>query len=123
VYALNLKTGGIAWKNPLIGGGALWPAGSYIYTINNYAQLVAVKQSSGRVKWVQNLPYTVLSGPILVNSELYVASSDGRLLVFSPTDGRQIREISIPKGRYTLPIAVKGQLFLLADSGKLLELS
>jgi outer membrane protein assembly factor BamB len=123
MYALNLKTGNVVWDTPLVGGGTLWPAGDYIYTINNNSQLIAVKRSSGGVKWVQDIPYKTLSGPILVNNDLYVTAYAGKLLVFSTTDGRQIREISIPKGRYAQPIAVKNQLLLLSDSGKLLELS
>lgn len=120
IYALDLRDGRVEWENPSVGGNQFWLGGDYIYTINDYAQLVAVNKFSGKVKWIQDLPSKpTFSSPILVNNKLYVASSKGKLLAFSPIDGNKLIEQDIPSGKYARPIATQSGLFLLSDTGKL----
>lgn len=120
IYALDLRDGKVEWENPSVGGNSFWLSGDYIYTINEYSQLSAVNKFSGKVKWIQDLPSKpTFSSPILVNNKLYVSSSKGNLLVFSPIDGSKLSEQDIPRGKYARPIATQSGLFLLSDAGKL----
>ena len=120
IYALDLRDGKVEWENPSVGGSPFWLAGNYIYSINLYSQLVAVNKLSGKVKWIQNLSSDpIFSSPILINKKLYVASSKGKLLVFSPIDGTPLEEINIPSGKYARPVAVQNGFFLLSENGKM----
>jgi outer membrane protein assembly factor BamB len=121
LYALNLKTGNVVWTNHYAGGNEIWIAGDYIFCMNKNSQLSAVNKLTGKVKWIQDLPNdSFYTSPIIINSELFVASSSGSLLTFSPFTGKQIRSQEIAAGRYSDPIATSAGLFLLSEKGKLL---
>jgi outer membrane protein assembly factor BamB len=121
LYALDLKTGTIIWNNYYAGGNEIWLAGSYIFSVNKSSQLSAINKFTGKVKWIQNLyEETISSRPILVNNELFVVSSEGRLLVFSPLTGEKLKQLQVAKVRYSTPIATQDGLFLLSAKGNLL---
>ena len=123
--AINVHTGHIDWSHKNGGGGSsLWIAGNFIYSINKDSQLLAVYKETGTVKWIYDLPQNQdlpikFSGPVLINSQLYVASSEGKIIIVSPSTGQKIRDIKIPYGSYAIPIAIDNSIYLLSSSGTL----
>jgi len=120
LFALNLKTGNVEWGNHYAGGNPIWVAGDYIFVANKNSQLAALEKTTGKVKWIQELPDdTVTLRPIIANKELFVLSSEGKLLVFSPSTGKKVRENQVAVGRYASPIAIQSGLYLLSAEGHL----
>ena len=120
LYALNLGTGNIEWSNHSAGGNSIWLAGDYIFSVNKKSQLAAINKFTGKLKWIQNLSEDVISSrPIIVNKKLFIISSKGKALIFSPFTGKKIKEVQIAQRRYSAPIAVSSGLYLLSEQGDL----
>jgi outer membrane protein assembly factor BamB len=130
MFAVNVSTGQIKWTNDSIGGNKFaWIAGDYIYSVNKYNQLTAVLKQTGHVKWATDLvekttiknksnkDKVVISGPVMVNSMLYLTNSEGKLSVFNPISGAKLSEYSISKNVYSPPIAVGDKIYFINNSG------
>src|SRR3546814_19423216 len=97
MVALELNTGQRIWEINIAGISTPWVAGEWIFVVTDQGQLLAVARSSGRVKWMTQLPRWqdeedkkgALSwvGPVLAGERLILASSDGRIVNVSPYDG------------------------------------
>src|SRR3546814_11213592 len=98
MVALELNTGQRIWEINIAGISTPWVAGEWIFVVTDQGQLLAVARSSGRVKWLTQLPRWqdeedkkgALSwvGPVLAGERLIIASPDGRYVTVSPYTGR-----------------------------------
>jgi outer membrane protein assembly factor BamB len=134
-FAIDINTGNIEWYSDSVGGNKYaWYANDFIFTINKYSQLVAAYKIDGAIKWVLDLTpfekktkkknkklgnYITYSGPIMINSSLYIVSSEGTLLQVDPKNGKLMNQYSIPKDIYT-PLLVSGdKAYLFNNNGSL----
>lgn len=115
--------------------GALNPplvAGGSVFVVNDENRLVRLEASSGAVIWAEQMPYftkdkpTKLSaisahyGPVLAGGHIVVASSDGVLRLFNPTDGALAGSVALPGGAASAPALAQGMLFVVNAKGQLL---
>jgi outer membrane protein assembly factor BamB len=129
--ALSASSGDPIWA---AGEGALGPVavgGGSIFLVNDEAQLVRLDASTGEVIWAVQMPYFVDEkvkrrkgiyahfGPVLAGGRVMVASSDGFLRAFDPTDGSLAHTAEIPGGAATQPAVAGGVLFVVGGNGQL----
>jgi outer membrane protein assembly factor BamB len=124
LFAVNATDGRVLWVKRGASGISIWVSGDYIYSINKDQQLVAIYRDTGAIKWIHDMTSKAgtprFSGPIMINSQLYVASSDGVLTVIAPKTGKKISEVKIKVDDYSNPVVVNDKMYLLSSSGRLL---
>ena len=131
--AFDLFSGERRWT---IQEGALdmpWAAGDSVYFVSDLNELVRVDAATGERVWAVDLPGWVPTrrpmsrrdksyanhGPILVGGHLAVASSDGLIRYFRPSDGALAGSTEIPGGATTRPIVAGGTMYVVSRKGTL----
>jgi outer membrane protein assembly factor BamB len=130
-FALDTESGKLIWS---AGEGALapvLPVGGSVFLVNDEARLVRLDASTGTVIWNVEMPYFVKEkikkrktitahyGPVLAGGRLVVASGDGILRFFNPTDGTLISTTEIPGGAASQPALASGVLYIVSGKGQL----
>jgi len=130
--ALDAGSGTALWS---VGEGAMGPlavAGGSVFLVNDEARLVRLDAATGETIWAVEMPYFTTEkakkrksihahyGPVLAGGRLWVASSDGLLRGFSPTDGSLVATAEIPGGAATQPAVAGGTLYVVSGRGQLL---
>jgi len=127
--AIDLRSGGRAWDEPI--GGISMPAvaGDFVFVISTDNRLVCLTRDEGRIRWVTQLDrwenvekkrYPILwVGPILGGNKLIIASNDGRILAVSPSNGAIMNAIDAGDAISVAPIIANGTLYVLTDAGDL----
>jgi outer membrane protein assembly factor BamB len=129
MVAVELITGQRAWEVNIGGLSTPWVVGDWIFVVTDRAQLLAVARSSGRIRWISQLPRYHNSqkrtgpiywrGPILAGNRLILTGSNGDIILASPVDGtiqttwRHGASMSLP------PIVSNNTLLILDNEGKL----
>ncbi len=131
IAAFDLATGQQLWSAR---DGAMSPvlvAGNSVFAISDESRLIRLDLASGGKVWEVPMPDFVDArikrqdrvwahhGPVLANSRLYVASSDGALRVFDPGSGALIGQGAIPGGAGTAPVVAGGTLYVTGRDGLL----
>jgi outer membrane protein assembly factor BamB len=129
--ALDTESGKLLWS---AGEGALAPVlavGGSVFLVNDEARLVRLDASTGDVIWNVEMPYFVKEkvkkrkaitahyGPVLAGGRLVVASGDGILRFFNPTDGALVSTLDLPGGAAAQPALAGGVLYVVSNKGQL----
>ncbi|MBB94520.1 MAG: quinoprotein [Rhodobacteraceae bacterium] len=131
IAALDTDTGERRWTAPFGAVTPVWPVGGSLFALTDSNQLVRMNASDGTPVWAVDLPrYTkdkplgrgpvfAHYGPILAGSRIWVASNDGFLRAFSPTDGSLLASIEVPGGATTDPVVAGNTLYVVGTKGQL----
>lgn len=148
MVAVELITGQRAWEINIGGLSTPWVAGDWVFVVTDRAQLLAIARSSGRIRWVSQLPGfrrppehrepsradiaagrtgTVRPGvdpiywrgPVLAGNRLVLAGSNGNILFVSPTDGTIQATVEHRVPISLPPIVANNTLLVLDDEGRL----
>jgi len=129
--AIDAGTGARIWTAT---EGALNPplvVGGSVFVVNDEARLVRMDAATGEVLWQAEMPYFVNEkpkrqkaifahyGPVLAGGRIAVASSDGLLRLFNPTDGALVATAQIPGGAASAPALAGGSLYVVSGRGQL----
>lgn len=129
--AMSASSGDRIWS---AGEGALGPvvvAGGSVFLVNDQAELVRLDAATGEVIWAVEMPYFTKEkvkrrkaiyahyGPVLAGGRIMVASSDGQLRAFDPTNGSMTYTTEIPGGASAQPAAAGGVLYVVGGNGQL----
>lgn len=129
--ALATDTGARIWTAKEGAFSDLAVGGGSVFLVNDEARLVRLNAATGETIWSVELPYFVNPkprrregifahyGPILAGGRVAVASSDGMLRFFSPTDGRLVGTAAIPGGAAAPPVVAGGVLYVVGTGGQL----
>jgi outer membrane protein assembly factor BamB len=135
---VNRETGERIWT--ILDGayGPVWPAGDSIFFVSDRGELVRATADRGEKIWSVPLPqfypnrnwfgdrtpFRAIThfGPILAGNRLWIASGDGMLRAYSPTDGSLLVKITLPAGAAAPPVVAGGLMFLVTEKGQLLAL-
>jgi outer membrane protein assembly factor BamB len=113
--------------------GAMGPfaiAGDSLFMVNDEARLVRLEADTGAVIWSVEMPYFEAEkikkrkaivahyGPVLAGGRLWVASSDGLLTAYSPTDGNLIYQTALPGGAASQPALAGGVMYVVTTKGQ-----
>ena len=129
MVAVELITGQRAWEVNIGGLSTPWVVGDWIFVVTDRAQLLAVARSSGRIRWISQLPRyhnpnnrsgpIYWRGPILAGNRLVLAGSNGNLIFASPVDGTVQTTVEHHAAISLPPIVSNNTLLILDDEGKL----
>lgn len=129
--ALEVGSGRRVWTARDGAMGPVWPAGDSIFAVTDLNELVRIDASDGKRIWGVPLPNfvkkrpraqaTVFShhGPIVAGGRVIVASEDGALRSYDPTNGSLISTAEIPGGATTAPVVAGGILYVVSTKGQL----
>lgn len=129
MVALDLVSGQRVWELNIAGISTPWVAGDWVFVATDDARLVAVQRTTGRIKWINQLPQfekpksrsglISYSGPVLAGGRLILLGSNGTLINFDPVTGSFQSQTQIGE-RISLPPVVAGStLYILDDTGRL----
>ena len=88
--------------------------------------MLAINKATGDILWATAIelggkpsevtPYS----PILLNNQLVVALSNGRVLTYNPQDGQKTNMIDLDEKLNSAPIAAQGYIIFATTKAKLL---
>lgn len=131
LVAFNAGNGERLWTAAEGALNPVWPAGDSIFATSDRNELLRLDAGSGQIIWRIELPGFIKDrsnrrdeivahhGPILAGGRLVVASNDGLLRSFSPTDGQLLATTEIPGGATTGPVVADQVLYVVSTSGQL----
>ncbi|HYI49590.1 MAG TPA: PQQ-binding-like beta-propeller repeat protein [Allosphingosinicella sp.] len=148
MVAIELITGQRAWEVNIGGLSTPWVAGDWVFVVTDKAQLLAVARSSGRIRWISQLPgfrrpprartpsgsdmaagrtSTVRPGegplywrgPVLAGNRLVLTGSNGNIIFASPVDGTIQTTVEHGTPISLPPIVSNNTLIVLDDEGRL----
>lgn len=129
---LDAGSGERIWSTGEGATGPMVVAGGSLFLLNDEARLVRLDADTGATIWEVALPYFVAQkpkkrrdifahyGPVLAGGRLWVASSDGVLRSFLPTNGALVGSFELPGGAATQPAVANGTLYVVSTRGDLL---
>lgn len=129
--AIDATTGKRKWEATEGAVNTIAVAGGSIFLVNDENRLVRLDASTGDVIWATEMPLYPQEkprkrksiyahyGPVMAGGHLVVASSDGLLRLFDPTNGALVGTSQMPAGAATAPVVVGGTLFVVGEDGKL----
>ena len=129
--ALSLAGGERRWVARDGAIGPVWPAGDSVFAISDLNELVRLDANTGQRIWGVPLPNFVKDkpkrqsevfahyGPIIAGGRVIIASNDGKLRSFDPTNGALVGSVEIPGGATTAPVVAGGTLYVVSSKGQL----
>ena len=130
MMAMDLRQGGRAWQAEIGGVEMPWAAGDYIFLVTNDSQLVCLRRSDGRIRWVTPLPRFAdpenqeepirWRGPVLAGDRLIIAGSHGEVMSVSPYDGKLLGFITLSDGVAVPPVVANTYSARVAPPGRVL---
>jgi outer membrane protein assembly factor BamB len=127
--AINLNNGERVWTRDVGGTQSPWVAGEFLYILTSDSQLLCLRRSDGKVKWIRQLQRwqdmedkedpIVWVGPVLASNRLIVTSSSGEAVSISPYTGDILGKIEIPDGTFIPPVIANGTMYILTNNADL----
>lgn len=127
--AIDIKTGDILWQQNIGGINTPFVDKEYLFLIDSFKELVALDKKTGEVLWKTDILKDIdandrreiyLSGPIMVNSELIVVSSNGMVYFVLPQNGEIVKEWDIDEDLPFAPIVAEGTIIFTTDDADLI---
>lgn len=128
--ALDLLSGQRLWELNVAGSSTPLLSGQWLFVMTSAAQLIAVERSTGRVRWINQLPRyrrenskrgpIFYSGPVLAGNRLYVTSSQGAMIEIEPDRGAFVRQRELGGPANLEPVVAGQTLYVLRDDGTLM---
>ena len=125
--AYELVTGQRIWELNLAGISTPAIAGEWIFTLTDDARLLAIARSTGKVRWLTQLPRwrdekdkkgpIFWSGPVLAGSNLWAVNSEGEVYRISTGEGSATVFTDLKQPVSLAPIVANNTLYILDDSG------
>lgn len=117
MVAIDIRSGARIWEREIGSINQPWVAGKFMFVLNNNYDLFAIETASGKIVWNTKIPVgktkedrigVTLSGPVLANNRLLVATSNGYSFAVSPYTGKILGFITLDDGVQVSPIVVDG---------------
>lgn len=132
IAALELDSGSRIWTAREGAVGPVWPAGDSVFAVSELNELMRLDASDGSKIWGVELPNfikrkprrqgAVLThhGPIVAGGRVIIASSDGLLRSYDPTNGALLASTELPGGATSDPVVAGQTLYVVNANGELL---
>lgn len=127
--ALDIVTGQRLWELNIAGVATPAVAGEWVFVVTDQAKLLCIARSSGKIRWIAELPHwknevketnlITWVGPVIAGDKLILASSDGRMVYLSPSDGHLLTMVDVNAPVYLSPAVAGNTLYVLDDKGRL----
>ncbi len=120
LFKINLADGQILWQKKIHDIQSMNKAGNTLFITTNAMQVAAVSEQDGSIVWATNLfvdpknnskKLVQLLTPVVINDQLFVGASDGKLYQFDARDGKLTNTIDISKDAKYLTITDSLNIF------------
>ena len=124
--AIDMRTGNRVWEKAIGGSNTPLLAGNTIYVITDKQELAALNKADGRILWAKNIDFGKkkesdrIFAPIMIDSRLVIALSNGDVLFYNPTTGELIERLDTDEELNAAPIAANGYVLFVTANAKLL---
>lgn len=129
MVAIDLRSGGRVWEDPIGGITMPWVVGSFVFVVTSDNQLICLTRQDGRVRWLTQLDRwenpekkrdpILWVGPVLAGGKLILVSTSEKLISVSPLTGEIESTIDTDDPVSVPPIVANGTLYILTDAGDL----
>jgi outer membrane protein assembly factor BamB len=129
MVALELTTGQRIWEVNISGISTPWVTADWIFVVTADAKLLCLARSTGRVRWINQLPQfgrpgskrdqIDYSGPILAGDRLIVVGSNGVLVNVDPATGSFQSQTRVGAGINLPPVVADSTLYIFDNDGQL----
>jgi outer membrane protein assembly factor BamB len=126
---LALPDGHHLWDRPIGSLNTPWVTGDYLFLLTTDNTVLCLYKYDGRIRWSTRLASyedekqkkrpIVWHGPVMVNGQLAIASSNGQLALLDGATGKLAVTKTIPDGIYTPPVVAGGKIYLLGQDATL----
>lgn len=132
IVALDAGSGMRVWAAREGASGAVLPVGDSVFAVSDINELLRLDAADGAKIWGVELPNFVKTkpkrqgrvvphhGPILAGGRVIIASGDGMLRSFDPTNGALVGTVEIPGGATSAPVVAGRTLYVVSSQGQLL---
>ena len=127
LVAIDLRTGQRIWERQIGGSNQPVVSGKYLFLLTNDNRLMAVQADSGKVVWDTKIiddssseASLILTGPLLINNQLTVMSSNGYIFFVSPYNGKTIKTIQIDEGASLPMIIANSQIVITTNEANII---
>ena len=117
LVALDLRTGSRIWEKDIGSTNPMYVAGNTLFVLSNKLELVALNKANGNVVWSTRISAgkklekkvgAFAAGPILIDNQLLVATSNGYVFAIDPYNGRIIASTELGDGVEISPVVAHG---------------
>lgn len=131
MVALDAASGERLWTAEEGPMSPVWVVGNDVFLVSDSNELVRLNAETGERVWGVKLSFFVKErpkrqttvfahyGPVLAGGRLYVASNDGLIRAFDPSNGALLQTADIPGGATTSPVFAGGVMFVVNRKGQL----
>lgn len=132
IAALDLGSGERLWSARDGAIGPVWPVGGSVFVLSDLNELLRLDAADGAKIWGVELPNFTKTrprrqsaivphhGPVVAGGRVIVASGDGLLRSFDPTNGTLVSAVEIPGGATSAPVVAGRTLYVVTAKGQLL---
>ncbi len=124
--SINIETGEVLWQLPISSVNTPCVDKEALFILSENFELTAVNKKTGELLWSEELLTDLtskqkrglyLSGPVLINSELMITSSDGKVFTFDSKSGKQKTTLNLNEDLPFGPVvAQKKVIFTTSDA-------
>lgn len=124
--AIDIRSGSRRWEKEI--GGTQTPllSGNTLYVVTNTNDLVALNKQTGKVLWAKAIDLgkdadeITVYAPIMLNSRLVLALSDGRVQLYDAKSGNKVNEIDLNEKLNSAPITAQGYILFTTANAKII---
>lgn len=129
MISMDLVTGQRLWEVNLGGIAQPWVAGEWLFVIDERARLLCVSRTSGKVRWISQLPgyrsqkkkkgQIFWYGPVAAGNRLIAVSTEGQLANIDVETGKIQNATDAGGPVHLSPIVAGNTLYILSDDGRI----
>ena len=129
LVAIDVRTGERIWERDIGSTNPPWVAGRMLFVLSNTNDLLALEAETGKIVWSTKIPLgtsdddksgVFLSGPVLTDNRLLVATSSGYAFAVSPYTGKIMSFVSLDDGVEVSPVVADGITVLTTNDADLI---
>ncbi len=130
--AIDLRSGNQVWSRDFGGVQSPAVAGNFVFLLTSDNQLVCLTRDKGIVRWTKQLPMIndvkdagtriVWNGPLLAGERLIITGSNGKALILSAKDGKELSSIQLPGQAFVPPIIANNTIYFLTGDSELIAM-
>ncbi|HEX6980950.1 MAG TPA: PQQ-binding-like beta-propeller repeat protein [Alphaproteobacteria bacterium] len=132
IVSIDLRSGGRIWDQNIGSLYTPWVAGAFVFATSVDNVVVCLSRRDGRVRWATQLKQfrdekarrgrIVWTGPVLVGSRLFLASSEGNGILISPLTGEITSHVQLPGPVFVAPVVANRTVYVVTDGADLVAL-
>ena len=124
--AIDVRSGNRLWEKEIGGINTPLLSGNTLFVVTNDNDLLAVNKANGDILWATPIELggkaneVTAFSPILLNNQLVLTLSNGRVLTYNPKTGEKTNLVDLDEDLNSAPIAAQGYIIFTTAKAKLI---